>query len=412
MRAASRAAGGSYLKIAVFHNLPSGGAKRALCNAVRYLVRTGHQVDVHVPSTANERYLPLKDIATVYHIYPQCRGRARVLFSAVQKVLGPFQLLADAEHVQRCIAEAINAGPYDVVLSEQDQLTSSPFILKYLKKPTAYYCQQPLRTTEAVLNHLSRAVPSPHIPAYQKVWRTCTINKPIERADAANAACAKYLLANSYFSREAILRAYGVNAHVCYLGIDTDVFRPLQLPRDEFVLSTGSCGPLKGFDFIIRSLGRVERRVRPGFAIVANSVWPEWREYLVRLAARLEVNLEVKVDIGDMELLDLYNRARLFVYAPVLEPFGLAPLEAMSCATPVVAVKEGGPRETVIHQETGILTDRDEQAFAEAITGLLRDENLCNQLGGRAAEVIRRYWTFEQAGERLVGHLTRAQKAD
>ena len=52
------------MRIAVFHNLPSGGAKRALYSFVKCLKNVGNQVDIHVPSTADERYLPLKDFAS------------------------------------------------------------------------------------------------------------------------------------------------------------------------------------------------------------------------------------------------------------------------------------------------------------------------------------------------------------
>lgn len=52
------------MMIAVFHNLPSGGAKRALYSFVKYLENVGNQVDVHVPSNADEHYLPLKDVAS------------------------------------------------------------------------------------------------------------------------------------------------------------------------------------------------------------------------------------------------------------------------------------------------------------------------------------------------------------
>jgi hypothetical protein len=52
------------VRIAVFHNLPSGGAKRALYSFVKCLKNVGNQVDIHVPSTADERYLPLKDFAS------------------------------------------------------------------------------------------------------------------------------------------------------------------------------------------------------------------------------------------------------------------------------------------------------------------------------------------------------------
>ena len=57
------------MKIAVFHNLPSGGGKRALYNNVNYLVKD-NEVDVFVPSTANEDYLPLKGIVDNLTVFP------------------------------------------------------------------------------------------------------------------------------------------------------------------------------------------------------------------------------------------------------------------------------------------------------------------------------------------------------
>jgi len=143
--------------------------------------------------------------------------------------------------------------------------------------------------------------------------------------------------------------------------------------------------------------------------VVGDSALPGWQAYLLQTAAKLDVNLEIKIYVPDSEIVNLYNRAKLLVYAAILEPFGLAPLEAMSCGTPVVAVKEGGTRETILHNETGILTDRDEGAFAEAIRELLENEGLTKRMGGRGADDVRERWTLEQAGERLVWHLKRAQ---
>jgi hypothetical protein len=51
------------MKVVVFHNLPSGGAKRALYSFVKYLENVGNQAGVHGPSNADEHYLPLKDVA-------------------------------------------------------------------------------------------------------------------------------------------------------------------------------------------------------------------------------------------------------------------------------------------------------------------------------------------------------------
>src|SRR5207302_131294 len=80
--------------------------------------------------------------------------------------------------------------------------------------------------------------------------------------------------------------------------------------------------------------------------------------YLHRLARGQDVQLEVLVGISTERLVRLYQGARVFLYAPHQEPFGLAVLEAMACARPVVAVAEGGPMESVEHEVTGLLTPR------------------------------------------------------
>jgi glycosyltransferase involved in cell wall biosynthesis len=397
------------VKIAVFHNLPSGGAKRALYNFVKYLKSVDHQVDVHVPSTADENYLPLEGLVDGFHVYPLRRTMRGFISSSFQYLLPPS--FEDLKRAQERIAEVINLGPYDVVFSEQDQSTMTPFLLRRLKKPTVYYCQQPSRVQESVLQEVVRAAsPMTPVPAYKRIWRAYlkSLKSPVPKIDKENASHAKYILANSYFSRETILRAYGLNSFVSYLGIDAGLFRPLSLPIGNFVLSVGACLPQKGYDFAIRSLSLIDEPRRPKMVIVANSTNSAWEAHLVRMAAGLRVDLEIKKAIPDSELVCLYNRARLFVYASILEPFGLAPLEAMACGTPVVAIKEGGVRESVVPNETGFLTDRDEKAFAAALGELLQNHHLRDQMGTRGVEAVRSSWTLEQAGARLDSHLHRA----
>jgi glycosyltransferase involved in cell wall biosynthesis len=79
----------------------------------------------------------------------------------------------------------------------------------------------------------------------------------------------------------------------------------------------------------------------------------------------------------------------------------------MACGTPVVAVKEGGVRESVIHNKTGILTQRDEHMFAEAVMELLSNEEKIRDMSQKAIECIEEYWTVEKAGKRLMWHINR-----
>jgi glycosyltransferase involved in cell wall biosynthesis len=218
------------------------------------------------------------------------------------------------------------------------------------------------------------------------------------------------MLANSYYSRESILRNYGLNSFVSYLGVDTGLFRPLNLPREQFVLSVGSCVPDKGFDFLIRSLACIKESLRPDLVLVSNGAIPLWKEYLERLAVSLDVNLRILQLIDDSKLVELYNKARVVLYAPYLEPFGLVPLEAMACGTPVVGVCEGGVRESILHDKTGILADRDESAFAAAVERLLTDEDKQKAMAARAADQIHAMWTQQKAGDRLLAHLETAAR--
>ena len=84
----------------------------------------------------------------------------------------------------------------------------------------------------------------------------------------------------------------------------------------------------------------------------------------------------------------------------------------MACGTPVVAVKEGGVRETVIHKKTGLLIDRDEELFAEAVTKMLSKEYKRYNMGKKSVETIQNFWTLDHAGERLLEHLNRVINKD
>lgn len=393
------------MKIAVFHNLPSGGAKRALHGYLTYLTQQDHTVDVFVPSTANEEFLPLKEVSNSIKIFPvekTAKGSIYSTFKYISPLIKTISL-RDLEITQKSIADAINAKNYDIVFSEQDQYTMTPFFLKYVKHPTVYYCPQPPRN-EAILETVSDENKK-HNPLKRFIFSLA--NDKDLKIDKRNMSYSHNILTNSYFTRESILRVYGLNSYVSYLGIDTNLFRPLEIPKEDFVLSVGSCRPSKGYDFIIKSLALIEPGIRPKLVIVSNFSLPNWKNYLKQLASQLNVDLEILDMIDDANLVNLYNKAKVVLYAPYMEPFGLVPLEAMGCGTPVVGVKEGGVRETVIHNQTGLHSDRDEYLFAEAVNQLLSKDLKRYNMSKNSIKAIEDYWTLEHAGERLLWHLNR-----
>ena len=80
----------------------------------------------------------------------------------------------------------------------------------------------------------------------------------------------KYTVVNSNFSKETLLKCYGIESFVSYLGIDTQLFKPINVPKENFVLTIGQCLPEKGFEFILKSLGKIDYKIRPELVIVSD----------------------------------------------------------------------------------------------------------------------------------------------
>jgi glycosyltransferase involved in cell wall biosynthesis len=213
------------------------------------------------------------------------------------------------------------------------------------------------------------------------------------------------VFANSYFSRESILRAYGVNATVCYLGIDLENFSHQELAKEDSVIGIGSFHPAKNIEFVIRAMGQVNEP-RPRLIWVGNSVSPNtYLNELIALAREQQVDFIPKHMISDTEMIDLLNRSLMMLYAPRLEPFGLTPLEANACGLPVVAVTEGGIRETVLDGLNGLLVEPNELAMARAVERLRDDRELARSLGENGMRLVRERWSAEAAVDRIEGKL-------
>lgn len=222
-----------------------------------------------------------------------------------------------------------------------------------------------------------------------------------ERRAERNIRQADLVITNSAFAREGLYRAYGVESRVAYLGVDIERFRPLGLERERFVLSVGAVHYFKGYRFLVAALGQLPDVIRPPLVIAANSVEPAERQVIAGLAERLGVDLTIRQVVDDAEMVSLYNRAAAFIYAPIMEPWGLAAVEAMACGAPVVAVREGGVRESVLDGQTGLLADRDEAAFASALAEVLARPSLARELGRNAASYARQRYTWDRTVDRL-----------
>lgn len=394
------------MRIALYHNLPSGGAKRTLNESTRKLA-TRHHIDVFTLASANHEFADVRPYVVNHFVFPfEARHLLDSPFGRLNQLLR-FLDLRTLNKMARFIAQEIDRGNYDVVLVHPCQFEKSPSILSYLKTPSVYYCQEPLRQLyepapfrpyngdeSARRQWLNRIDPLP--PLYFNT---------LKRNDRRNTRSAGKVLVNSKFIQSSMTQIYGVDTAVSYHGIDADLFHPMQIEKGNFVLSVGSLTPLKGFDFIIEGLAKLPSTSRPPLIIVSNFQNPPEKAYLEALAARLKVSLQLLTNISDEKLVELYNRAKLVAYTPLREPFGLVALEAMACSTPVVAVRDGGISETIVDGRTGTLVSRDATEFANAVSALLDNPSMAKDFGINGRTHILKHWTWERAAQTLESHL-------
>ncbi|HEY6333531.1 MAG TPA: glycosyltransferase family 4 protein, partial [Blastocatellia bacterium] len=412
------------MKIAVWHNLPSGGGKRALYYHVRGLVQRGHEITCWSLDSSDQSYLPLSEFAPEHVVSrrPSNGFRKHTAEDWVGYDRAVDDMRAFDEASRRCARE-IEAGHFDVLFANSAFPYHAPFIVRHLRMPRLLYLQEPCRDLyEAACRGMRGSDNQPILP-----W-VAGAEENLERADSlgpeqfkvefprlqalrlqamqewSNVRACDQILVNSYFSRESVFRTYGIDSRVCYLGIDTSFFRDLALDRERFVVGLGSFHSTKGIDLAIRAMSLLSEP-RPRLVWIANSGSKSYEEEMNKLACSLGIELTVRKAISDAEVVTILNRATLLLYTSRLEPFGFAPLEANACGLPVVAVAEGGVRETIKDGVNGFLVDPEPAAIARASTRLLQNPDLTRQIGQQAAAHVQQIWDVESSVDRLEAHL-------
>ena len=404
------------MRIAIWHNLPSGGAKRALHDQVRGLLAQGHVVESWCPPTADQAYLPLGDLIPE-HVVPLDWASFDDT-GPWSSIVGPYREVvshrrAMEKHCRACAQQINNAG-FDVLFASACRFLRVTPIARFTRLPKVLYLPEPFRWLYEALPQLpwlARPAPSRSTPlsVYRLLKDIVRLQGPRiqAREEVENAKAYDQILVNSYFSRESILRAYGLDSGVCYLGIDTEKFVDHGRLREPFVVSVGALVSEKNARFIIEAVSRLGEP-RPPLVWIANDAARGYRRAMEELAASLGVQFQIRFQLSDPEIVDLLNRAAVMLYAPRLEPFGLAPLEANACGLPVIAVAEGGVRETIVDGVNGLLVDSDPDAMATAIRHLLKDASRARALGEAGVRLVNERWSLALAQTRLEDWLAAA----
>ncbi|MBD1848790.1 glycosyltransferase [Leptolyngbya sp. FACHB-711] len=241
---------------------------------------------------------------------------------------------------------------------------------------------------------------------------------------------ADHIIAECPQDREDLLNLY--HAHPSRIGIIPCGFDPLEfwaidktrarltlgLPPDEaLILQLGRMVPRKGVDNVIRAFAQLQKKqlqkaqlqqeqpVAARLIIVggeAETPDPQLTPEIGRLnTIAQELGVATRISFvgrrGREVLKYYYSAADVFVTTPWYEPFGITPIEAMACGTPVIGANVGGVKFTVKDGETGYLVPPNEpEALADRLQHLLGNPQLRNLFGRQAIRRSQEHFTWQK----------------
>jgi glycosyltransferase involved in cell wall biosynthesis len=178
------------------------------------------------------------------------------------------------------------------------------------------------------------------------------------------------------------------------------------------VLQLGRMVPRKGVDTVIRGLARLRRRGVPARLAVAGGETRHPDPVATRELGRLMRVADEEGVAGAVafvgsrkraESRSYYAAADVFVSTPWYEPFGITPVEAMACGTPVVGSVVGGIKATVRDGETGYLVPpKDPDALADRLAKLFADPALRSAMGHNALLRARAHYTWAKVADHVA----------
>ena len=367
------------LHVAFVHpDLGLGGAERLVIDAACGLDSLGHHCTI---------YTAHLDATRAFHEVTSSAVRARaVRVPAPRAVFGRLHALLAAV---RCALVALYVCLFarpDVAIV--DIVTLPALVFSAFGVPVLFYCHYPDKL-------LARALRGAQRGAALKAYRAV-----VDWLEASALTAAHAVAVNSGYTAAAYVAAFPrarppTVVHPCAPRVEE-----VGEERRGFVLSLNRYERKKNVELVIKAVANMKSDAR----LVIAGGWDarirenrEYQEELEALAKSLGVRSRVRFvrNVSAAERARLLRRAAVVAYTPAGEHFGIVPLEAMAAGTPVVAVDDAGPRETVRSGVTGVLCAGNAEEFAIALDRILGDKELAKRMGAQGRIWVRENFSRE-----------------
>jgi glycosyltransferase involved in cell wall biosynthesis len=172
--------------------------------------------------------------------------------------------------------------------------------------------------------------------------------------------------------------------------------------KNPLVLAVGTLEPRKNHLGLIKAFYQAQKK-KNGPAMLAIAGGKGWLyEETMRVVDELKLHKKVRFlgRVSDLELITLYSMADLFAFPSFFEGFGIPPLEAMACGTPVITSNLSSLPEFA--SDAALLVNpHNIDGIAQAITRLLEDKQLYRELQEKGYQRAREY-TWEKAAQKML----------
>jgi glycosyltransferase involved in cell wall biosynthesis len=271
--------------------------------------------------------------------------------------------------------EQLDLRGYDIILSSSHTVAKG--VLTGSQQLHICYCHAPMRYAwDLTLDYLENSRAGRGLPGIL----TRYLLHQLRQWDLLTANRVDFFVANSKNTARRIWRCYRRRAQVIYPPVDTDRFQ-FEPQKQDFYLTVSRLVSYKKISMIVRAFNE------NGRSLVVIGDGPELK-YIQAIA---KPNVQILGWQPNAVVERYMAQAKAFVYA-AYEDFGIAPVEAQACGTPVIAFGAGGTLETV----------RDIRKFGDKGTGLLFN---CQT----ESHIIEAVKTFEENQQRFQPEMARSQ---